>query len=162
MRCDVSAFLDFRLNGGLIAKADSQLSLRILTGFWQLSHAVIPEVRVLDKILQDVVSTVKGARAAIFLDGEGESIAQAGKYTEDVKLLGAWKEIHLDHVRDIAQHLDHGCVHAVFFELDGGNEMIVPVSGEYCLLVFLSSHAHFRDALISVKSGVELLRQEIE
>lgn len=121
-----------------------------------------PEVHVLDKILQDVVSTVRSARSAIFLDGEGESTAQAGHYNGDVKLLGAWKEIHLDHVRNIAQHLDHGSVHAVFFALDGGNELIVPVSGEYCLLVFLSYQVHFQDALISIKSVVELLRQEIE
>jgi hypothetical protein len=60
---------------------------------------------VLDKILQDVITNVGGARAAIFLDGEGESIAQFGHYSRDVKLLGAWKEIHLDHIRDIAKRL---------------------------------------------------------
>jgi len=117
---------------------------------------------VFERILQDLVAAVSGARAAIFLDGEGEFIAQAGHYSGDVKLLGAWKEIHLDHIRDIAKRLELGSVHAVLFSLDEGNELIVPVSGEYCLLVFLSAYAHVQDALNGIKSGVELLRKEIE
>ncbi len=116
----------------------------------------------LDKILQDMISTLSGARAAIFLDGEGESIAESGHYDGDVKLLGAWKEIHLDHVRDIAKRLGLGSVHAVLFSHDEGNELIVPVSGEYCLLVFFSSYTHFHDALNGTKSAAELLRKEIE
>jgi predicted regulator of Ras-like GTPase activity (Roadblock/LC7/MglB family) len=117
---------------------------------------------VLDKILQDVITNVGGARAAIFLDGEGESIAQFGHYSRDVKLLGAWKEIHLDHIRDIAKRLGLGNVHAVLFSHDEGNELIVPVSGEYCLLVFLSSYAYVQNALKGIKSAADLLRKEIE
>ncbi len=116
----------------------------------------------LDKILQDVISNVGGARAAIFLDGEGESIAQSGHYNRDVKLLGAWKEIHLDHIRDIANRLGLGSVHAVIFSHDEGNELIVPVSGEYCLLVFLSSYTYVKDALNGTKTAADLLRKEIE
>ncbi len=115
-----------------------------------------------DKILQDIVSHVGGARAAIFLDGEGESIAQSGHYSRDVKLLGAWKEIHLDHIRDIARRLELGPVHAVLFSHDEGNELIVPVSGEYCLLVFLSSYTYVHDALNRIKTAADLLRKEIE
>jgi len=119
-------------------------------------------VQLLDKILQDMLSTVSGARAAIFLDDEGESIAESGHYDGDVKLLGAWKEIHLDHVRDIAKRLELGCVHAVLFSHDDGNELIVPVAGEYCLLVFLSAYTHVQDALTGIKSAAELLKKEIE
>jgi predicted regulator of Ras-like GTPase activity (Roadblock/LC7/MglB family) len=119
-------------------------------------------VQVLDKILQDMILTVSGARAAIFLDDEGESIAESGYYNGDVKLLGAWKEIHLDHVRNIAKRLGLGCVHAVLFSHDEGNELIVPVSGEYCLLVFLSAYTHIQDALTGIKSAAELLKKEIE
>jgi len=119
-------------------------------------------VQVLDKILQDMILTVSGARAAIFLDDEGESIAESGYYNGDVKLLGAWKEIHLDHVRNIAKRLGLGCVHAVLFSHDEGNELIVPVSEEYCLLVFLSAYTHIQDALTGIKSAAELLKKEIE
>ncbi len=115
-----------------------------------------------NQILQNVISSVRGARAAIFLDGEGEAIAVAGEHANDMKLLGAWKEIHLDHIRDIAKRLGLGSVHAVLFSLDEGNELIVPVAGDYCLLIFLSSYAHVQDAMAGVKAAVELLQKEVE
>jgi hypothetical protein len=50
----------------------------------------------------------------------------------------------------------------VLFSHDEGNELIVPVSGEYCLLVFLSSYAYVQNALKGIKSAADLLRKEIE
>ncbi len=116
----------------------------------------------LNRILEDLLSSVRGGRAVIFLDGEGEAIAQAGDGSVDMKLLGAWKEIHLDHIRDSAKRLGLGSVHAVLFSLDEGNELMVPVSGEYCLLLFLSTYALVQDAMAAVKPAVELLKKEVE
>jgi len=117
---------------------------------------------VLNQILEDLLSSVRGSRAVIFLDGEGESIAQAGDETVDMKFIGAWKEVHLDHIRDLAKRLRLGSVHAVLFSLDEGNELIVPVSGEYCLLLFLSTYARVQDAMAAVRPVVELLKKEVE
>jgi predicted regulator of Ras-like GTPase activity (Roadblock/LC7/MglB family) len=117
---------------------------------------------VFNLILEDMLASVPGGRAVIFLDGEGEAIAQAGDGAVDMKLLGAWKEIHLDHIRDIAKRLGLGTVQAVLFSLDAGNELMVPVSGEYCLLLFLSTYARVQDAMAAVKPGVELLEKEVE
>jgi len=50
---------------------------------------------VINQILEDLLAAAPGAKATIFLDTDGESIAQAGDTTIDIKLLGAWKEIHL-------------------------------------------------------------------
>ncbi len=114
------------------------------------------------KILDDALSSISGARAIIFLDGEGETIALAGDPDVDMRFRGAWKEIHMDHIREIAKRLNHGDVHAVLFSLDEGNELMVEVSGEYCLLLFLSSYAHIRDAMKGIRTAVELLKKEIE
>jgi large subunit ribosomal protein L11 len=65
-------------------------------------------------------------------------------------------------LKDIAQRLGIGGIHAVLFSLDEGNELLVPVSGEYCLLVFLSSYAGVQDAMTGLKTAVERLKQEIE
>ena len=93
------------------------------------------------RYLTDLLTSLPGAKAAIFLDTDGESIAHAGDTTIDIRLLGAWKEIHLDHIRDISSRLGMGAVHAVLFSLEEGNELIVPVTAEYCLLLFLSPFA---------------------
>jgi predicted regulator of Ras-like GTPase activity (Roadblock/LC7/MglB family) len=130
--------------------------------FCLLSLHRYPEECVFNQILEKLIASVNGTRAVIFLDGEGESIAQAGDNGVDMRLLGAWKEIHLDHIRDIANRLGLGQIHAVLFSLDEGNELIVPVSGEYCLLLFLSSYAHVQDAMAGVKKTVELLKKEVE
>lgn len=116
----------------------------------------------LEQILNDLVTTAVGARAAIFLDGDGESIAQAGTTASDMKLLGAWKEIHLDSIKEITERLGLGSVDAVLFSLEEGSELIAPVAGDYCLLLFLSNYADIQDAMGKLKTAIELLQKEIE
>lgn len=116
----------------------------------------------IEKILNDTISSISGAQAAIFLDGEGESIAHAGDLARDIKLAGAWNEIQLDHIKEITERLKMGNVKAVLFSLDEGNELIVPVSGEYCLLLFLSAYAGLQEAMRRIQATVESLRKEVE
>jgi len=117
---------------------------------------------VIDQILNNLISSVKGASAAIFLDGEGEFIAQAGDASRDIKFLGAWKEIHLDQIKDITQRLGLGTVQAVLFSHDQGNELLAPVATEYCLLLFLSSYADLKNARDELSKAIELLKKEVE
>ncbi len=116
----------------------------------------------IEKILNDLVASVKGARAAIFLDGDGETISQAGAADVDMKLLGAWKEIHLDHIKEITGQLGLGSVQAVLFSLEEGNELIVPVGSKYCLLLFLSPFAGLQEALGHLADTVQQLQKEID
>jgi len=115
----------------------------------------------MNEILTDLLAAAPGSKATVFLDNEGESIAHAGDGSIDVRLLGAWKEIHLDHIKDISNRLGMGNVDAVLFSLDAGNELIAPVGGEYCLLLLLSPYADLREAMIALKKAVERLKQEI-
>jgi hypothetical protein len=77
-------------------------------------------------------------------------------------MLGAWKEIHLDHIRDITQRLGLGNINAVLFSHDAGNELIVPLSGDYCLLLFLSNFANIQDAMKGLETAVHRLKKDIE
>jgi predicted regulator of Ras-like GTPase activity (Roadblock/LC7/MglB family) len=115
----------------------------------------------LDAILQGLIDSVKGARAVIFLDGDGEAIAQAGDAQKDIKLLGAWKEIHLDSIKEIAGRLGLGTVQAVLFSHDQGNELMVPIANDYCLLLFLSSFADLKVARAELARAIELIKQDI-
>lgn len=116
----------------------------------------------LDQILNDLISTVKGASAAIFVDGDGEAIVQAGDSRRDLRLLGAWKEIHLDRIKEITAQLGLGSVQAVLFSLDEGNELIVPVGQDYCLILFMSSYSDIRQAMTELTKAIELLKKDIE
>jgi len=117
---------------------------------------------VINEILKDLITSISGAHAVVFLDGDGEAIAHAGDSSADIKLVGAWKEIQFDHIKTIAERLKLGNVQAVLFSLDEGNELIVPVSGEYCLLLFMSAYANLHDAMGGLRNAKELLRKEIE
>ncbi len=116
----------------------------------------------INKVIQDLVESVKGAHSAIFMDGDGEEIGQYVKGSRDIKLLGAWKEIQLDHIREITDKLGLGGVNAVLFSLDEGNALIAPISGSYSLLLFMSSFTDLSDAMSKLKNAVELLRKDIE
>jgi predicted regulator of Ras-like GTPase activity (Roadblock/LC7/MglB family) len=113
------------------------------------------------RILNDLVAAVNGAQAAIFLDGEGETISQSGEYDIDVQLVGAWKEIELDRIKDIIKRLKLGEVHAVLFSVDQMNELVVPVEDEYCLLLMLSAYANIQEAMAGVKNTIERLKDDI-
>jgi predicted regulator of Ras-like GTPase activity (Roadblock/LC7/MglB family) len=119
-------------------------------------------VDVLDQILNDLIGSVKGASAAIFVDGDGEAIVQAGDSQRDIKLLGAWKELHLDRIKEITTQLMLGSVQAVLFSLDEGNELIAPVGEDYCLILFMSSYSDIRQAMAEMMKTIERLKKDIE
>jgi len=116
---------------------------------------------VIETILNNLISSVNGAQAVIFLDGDGESISQAGKLSTDMKLLGAWKEIHLDRIKEISGRLGLGTIQAVLFSLEDGNELVAPVAGEYCLMLFLSAYASLQEAMAELSKAIELLKRDI-
>ncbi|MFA5072809.1 MAG: roadblock/LC7 domain-containing protein [Nitrospirota bacterium] len=115
----------------------------------------------INQILKDLLASVPGARAVIFLDGDGETIAQTGEAIGDVKLIGAWKEIQFDRIKTIAGRLGFGKVEAVLFSREDGNELVVPVAEEYCLLLFLSAYANIQDAMTELSHAIALLKQDI-
>jgi predicted regulator of Ras-like GTPase activity (Roadblock/LC7/MglB family) len=119
------------------------------------------EAHLINQILRDLISSLTGAQAAIFLDGEGESIAQEGDVAVDMRLIGAWKEIQLDRLKEITNRLGLGNVHAVLFSLDEGTELVMPVGEDYCLLLFLSAFANIQDAMAGLKRSLDRLRKEI-
>jgi predicted regulator of Ras-like GTPase activity (Roadblock/LC7/MglB family) len=113
------------------------------------------------RILDDLVAEGNEVRAAIFLDGEGETIGQSGERDVDIQMIGAWKEIHLDQIKDISKRLKIGNVRAVLFSMDKEQELVIPVADEYCLVLILSVYANFRVALNSAGNAVERLKEDI-
>ncbi len=113
------------------------------------------------QILDDLVAAEKGVQAAIFLDGEGETISQSGDRDIDLQLIGAWKEIQLDRIKDICRRLRFGEVRSVLYTLDQRSELVIPVEDEYCLLIFLSMYANFHVVLKEARNTIERLKKDI-
>jgi predicted regulator of Ras-like GTPase activity (Roadblock/LC7/MglB family) len=116
---------------------------------------------VLEAILKELLGSVPGASAAIFLDGDGEAIAHAGDTIRDIRLQGAWKEIHLDRIKEITNRLGLGNVQAVLFSLEEGNELMAPVDNDYCLVLFLSSYTDVRTAMSGLMKAVKRIKEDI-
>ena len=116
----------------------------------------------LEQILGDLITSVRGASAALFVDGDGEAIVEAGDVEKDIRLLGAWKEIHLDRIKEITGRLGLGSVKAVLFSLDEGNELIAPVGSDYCLILFMSPYTDLRTAMSGLEKATVLLQKDIE
>ena len=116
----------------------------------------------LDQILDELITSVRGASAAIFVDGDGEAIVQAGEAEKDLRLLGAWKELHLDRIKEITGRLGLGTVKAVLFSLDEGNELIVPVEPDYCLILFMSPYSDIRLAISELEKTIARVQKDIE
>ena len=115
----------------------------------------------LDRILGELVLAVRGASAALFLDGEGEMIARAGEAGIEIGLRGAWKEIHLDRIKEVSAGLHLGQVRAVLFSLDGGNELVTPVSQDYSLVLFLSPYSDLHQAMSETERAIDLILKDI-
>ena len=116
----------------------------------------------IQKIVEDLVTSVRGGQAAIFIDGDGESIAHTGSTIVDLKLIGAWKEIHFDQIKEITERLSLGKVHAVLFSQDEGNVLVAPVAEEDCLMPFISSLADVREAMVNIERGTMQLKRDID
>lgn len=116
----------------------------------------------IEDILNNLLTAIRGASAVIFLDGDGEFISQAGATDQDIKFLGAWKEIHFDQIKEITGRLGLGSVKAVLFSHDGGNELLMPVSADYCILLFLSAYADLKSAQDELAKAIQLLIKDIE
>jgi predicted regulator of Ras-like GTPase activity (Roadblock/LC7/MglB family) len=115
----------------------------------------------LNRILGDLIATVRGASAALFLDGDGEMIAQAGHADLEIGLRGAWKEIHLDQIKEVTATLRLGPVQAVLFSVDGGSELVTPVASEYSLVLFLSPYSNLDEARRATAKAIDLILQDI-
>jgi hypothetical protein len=49
----------------------------------------------------------------------------------------------------------------VLFSLDQGNELMVPIEQEYCLVLFLSAFADLRAAMTQLQKSIELIKKDI-
>ena len=80
-----------------------------------------------------------------------------------MRLVGTWKELALDQLKAITTgRLGLGGIQAVLFSKDEGNELLVPIGEDYCLLLFLSAFANLQVSLAKLKDTMKLLEKDIQ
>jgi len=100
-------------------------------------------------LLDTLVGSVAGARAALLLDGTGEVVIEAGLRDDRQRLIGAYQGIVLSHARKAAQRCDSGGVVFVVARYAGGAVVLRPLKDEYYLVLCLGREANVALAVLS-------------
>lgn len=113
-------------------------------------------------ILRDLVATVDGTLAALFIDHHGEAVDTAGFLPDyDRKVIGAYQGIFITQIEAICEALGHGRVDRVKIEFEGSTILKTVVDDQYYLILVLGPDANEGLAWNHLARTRELLRQEM-
>lgn len=90
-------------------------------------------------VLEDLVRSVRGVRAALMLDPEGEVVLEAGERADRHRLIGAYQGLALAAARRTFERYAAGRVQYVLCRYDGGRVILRPLLDGYYLVLSLSA-----------------------
>ena len=93
------------------------------------------------RILEEMRSKVKGARAALLLDSQGELVVGAGELGEKERLIGAYAGITLGMALRGGERHEAGNIDHLVWRHQNGSVVICPLKDGYYLAVFLGPEA---------------------
>ena len=119
----------------------------------------------LDQILETLVESVSGARAAVLADWEGEAVVAytSGEDTDyDIKFVGAHHGIILTRAREMIERLSMGQPREITFLHDHFHVVTVPVNRDYYLVLTLRAGALPAMARHKAGKAAREIEREIE
>lgn len=93
------------------------------------------------RILQSLRARVKGARAALLLDSQGELVVGAGNLGESERLVGAYSGITLGMAQRSALRYEAGGIDHLVWRHEHGSVVICPLKDGYYVALFLGPEA---------------------
>jgi predicted regulator of Ras-like GTPase activity (Roadblock/LC7/MglB family) len=93
------------------------------------------------RILEEMRTKVKGARAALLLDSQGELVVGAGQLGEKERLIGAYAGITLGMALRGGERHEAGRIDHLVWRHQNGSVVICPLKDGYYLAVFLGPDA---------------------
>ena len=99
-------------------------------------------------LLDTLVGSVEGARAALLLDGTGEVVIEAGLREDRQRLIGAYQGIVLSHARKAVYRCGSGRLGFLIARYDGGAVVLRPLKDEYYLVLCLGREANVAVAVL--------------
>ncbi len=118
----------------------------------------------LDKIIEDLVESVPGSRAAILADWEGEAVVTytSGERTDyEIKFVGAHHGIILARAKEMIERLSHGAAEKIVFHQDEFTVITAPVNDEYYVVLTLDPYAIPGQADMGLRKAVKLIKEDI-
>jgi len=113
-------------------------------------------------ILDQVVASGAGIVGAVFVDWEGETVAQSpSRASQDLRLLGAHWGVTYYLARTASERLGQGAVSELMLRLEDQQVLMCRVTDEYLVIFSLDRDASLGRALYQVRSAVEALRGEM-
>jgi predicted regulator of Ras-like GTPase activity (Roadblock/LC7/MglB family) len=117
---------------------------------------------VFNQILAEVVRTIPGARGAIFLDWEGESVDDFSNFgNTNLRLLGAHWGIVFFQASAILKRHHFSPPSAISIRFTEQQVIIRRVTDEYLVLLALDPEANSGQALHLLKQAEEQLREQM-
>lgn len=105
--------------------------------------------------------SIRGARAALLLDSEGEVVVEAGLRDERHRLIGAYQGIALATLRRLSRHYGWGGIDYLLCRYDEGSLVLRPLRDGYFLVVALGPDGGTAEALHRTDRAQALMNQEI-
>jgi len=118
----------------------------------------------LDRILEDLVESVPGARAAVLADWEGEAVVSytSGEQTDyEIKFVGAHHGILLERAREMIKRLSLGNTREISFVMDRFNVITAPVNSEYYLVLTMAPRSAPAMARMSMRKAMTEIERDI-
>jgi predicted regulator of Ras-like GTPase activity (Roadblock/LC7/MglB family) len=90
-------------------------------------------------VLEQLVRSVRGVRAALMFDSEGEVVLEAGERSDRHRLIGAYQGLALAAARRTFETYAAGRVRYMVYRYDGGRVILRPLLDGYYLVLSLAA-----------------------
>lgn len=116
-----------------------------------------------DKLLEQLVDSVYGARGAVFLDHDGEVVQHylAHKSVAELDLIGAYQGITLTTCRKFSDEVDMGTIEFMICQYKEATCLIKTLNEGYFVLLALSPQGNIGQAMHTLREMAKELNSEM-
>ena len=113
------------------------------------------------RLLESLVGSVHGARAALLLDGLGEVVVEAGEERDGHHLMAAYQGIALANARRALERLAVGGLDYLLWRYESGHVIVRPLKDDYYLVVALAGDADLARGIHRSAETQRLMNEEL-
>lgn len=114
------------------------------------------------RILRELVASVDSARAAVFIDHQGEAVETVGDLPPyDMKVIGAYQGIFFSQAAALSDSLEHGVPQRIKIQWERSLLLSEAVDEEYFVVIVLGRNANEGLAWRALSMARDRIREEM-